>query len=564
VRYIEDMPVILWFFIAYATYIIIACWVMLAGYMRELTGWHYAGRPGRMHVLLFQLHTGRHINTARTYGDDRRLNRTAASTNKATPEGQIVYWHPWKRWQRCIRNNVIVFVVISAVVGLFVDTPAALSAITVAIVFLILLGISTAIHAARKRIMAKRPVRDAQPKTKPAMAATRKAKNVMAGDATTIGTTANPVAESRPTLTSDVPITVVAGLLADAMGCSSAELQSRLTLTSTNGQVRLPDRFAALEKQRDPVEEIIRAHTEGRVAFSWKTTTNPRMLVWKPVTTGLPAQVLFRDYQPLVDACKPGVFAVGLTENKTVYYADHNGDTPWHCTSAGSGTGKSTRFLVKAAQAAHNDPTSDIYCIDTKQISFVHLHGIPGIYVFDDPQGDMPGIWNVFYTLEGIMRDRYAAVREGRMTLDQFNNMWVFVDEGNDLSGHLKAYWNKRLKKSGDASQPVIWGEAIGPLLRLGRQAKIRGEFMLQDVTDRALGGESLKMAFSVFGMADWKKSQWDRIVGPPAPPVIRGPGKIMMVRGTSQDWVQGFWDDPEYLRAYALENRRGRQENVA
>ena len=56
-------------------------------------------------------------------------------------------------------------------------------------------------------------------------------------------------------------------------------------------------------------------------------------------------------------------------------------------------------FLVKAAQIAHKDPKAEIYCFDTKQVSFEALHGIPRIYIFDDPVTGMDKIWNGLYSL---------------------------------------------------------------------------------------------------------------------------------------------------------------------
>lgn len=545
------------FLLVWALYIVGAGWVMLAGYGRELTGWRHPGRPSRVHMLLFQIHTGRNIDTRRTYGDEARLKRAVGVLNRATPEGQLIYFHPWQRWQRILRNNLIVLGFLTAIAGMMADTQGTLRWLTIAACTGIGYLIFKLVRHVRRVHAARNPV-TYRPKNHKPITKGKKAQQVMQYDELTLNST--PVLDMpKPTLTSEVPISVVAGLLAEQMGCSSAEMQRRLTLGTDAGQVVLPDRFAALIKQREPIQEIITAHTDGRVSFRWLTTVNPRVLTWKPVVSGLPVKALFRDYLSAIQACRPGEFAVGPDEDKKVYIASHNGDRPWHCTSAGSGTGKSTRFLVKAAQIAHNDPEADIYCVDTKQISFEHLHNIPGIHIFDNPQSDMRSIWNVFYEVEGIMRDRYKAVREGRMTMDDFNNIWMLVDEGNDLQGNFKSYWNRRLKKAGDASAPPIWGEAVAPLLRLGRQAKVRGEWMLQDVTDKALGGESLKMAFSEFAMADWKKSQWDRIIGPPCPPCIAGPGKIMMVRGTSQTWVQGFIDDPEYLRQYAMANRKER-----
>jgi hypothetical protein len=223
-----------------------------------------------------------------------------------------------------------------------------------------------------------------------------------------------------------------------------------------------------------------------------------------------------------------------------------------------SGTGKSSRFLVKAAQICHNDPTADLYCFDTKGISFNNVKGIPGVFVFDDPftpEGKQE-IWQGWYGLEKILRKRYEKVRAGDRKLSDYNNVWVLMDEGNDLAGWLLNIWHGMGQNN---NSPAVWREAIEPLCRVGRQCGIRGEFMLQDVTDKALGGVSLKSAFSKFTMAGYLPTSFQRTIGSPAPPLQTGQGRALMIRGREQEWIQCFYDDPEWLRAYALKNRKNR-----
>jgi hypothetical protein len=63
--------------------------------------------------------------------------------------------------------------------------------------------------------------------------------------------------------------------------------------------------------------------------------------------------------------------------------------------------------------------------------------------------------------------------------------------------------------------------------------------------------------------MAAYKRNQWTRVVGTtPVPDCRIGPGKIMMVNGSDQRWVQGFFDDHEFLREYALAGRQLRKES--
>jgi hypothetical protein len=541
----SHLPALQMFGIVFGVYFIILGTTLINGYGREITGWRHAGRPSRMHQVMFRIHTGLHLHPDRTYADERARNRLVGGKTSGS------YYHPWKRWHRAVRNNLIIFGWLAAMAGFALNGAVTVECVTLVMFATVIALLVVFVRKRRRLYRVRRPV------TAPALSYTRRAKTVMGLDPTTVASRPKLEIEEAPQLRSEVPTRVIATLLSDQMNCSAEEAARLIKITPDMGEMRMPDRFPAFAKQKDDIEEIIRTHTIGQISFSWSTTTHPRMFSWKPINSGLPSMVMFQDYVDKIQTVKPGDFAVGLNENKEMYVATHGGDYPWHCRSAAAGTGKTTGFLVKAAQICYNDPLAELYCIDTKQISFEPLHGIPGVHIFDNPQGDMKSIWNVFYILEQIMRERYAAVRERRATLADFNDIWVLVDEGNDLAAWLKSYYNRHVKASGDPAQPPIWAECVGPLLRVGRQARMRGEFMLQDMTDRAMGGESLKMAFGVFGMAGYKKSQWDRIVGPPAPPLMSGPGRICMVKGNEQTWVQGFYAEEQYLHDYALENRK-------
>lgn len=540
---------------AWTGYSLVAVYFIVDGYTREVLG---RTRGRRLHRFFFQLHTGLHINPAKSYGDDARLKKTGGGNNRATPEGLTIYFSRLKRRGRAVRNNIAVYSFLLLAVAFITDAPGTIVAMTLAIALLAIAWCADRIRRARRA----NPLEYREPREGRVLSKTKAARLVLDGEQdkpVPSGIPGKPVA-SKPRLVTGVQPNVISNLLSQHTGVSPAEIMGLLKMTPEQGELILPDTFAALIKQRDPIEEIIEAHTDGKVSFSWKTTVTPRRLLWTPVhkKVGLPARSVFREHVSQLEALPAGVFGLGLDEDAGMYSSDYNGDTPWHCSSMGSGTGKSSRFLAMGAQICHKDPFADLYCVDTKQVSFEWLKDIPGVHVFDDPQKDLGAIWKVFYTLEAIMRERYTAVREKRATYADFNDIWLLVDEGNDLAAFLKSWW-KKIRETGEPAQPVIWEEAIAPLLRLGRQCGIRGEFMLQDVTDRALGGASLKMAFSEFTMAGWKDPQFKRILGFAPPPIIEGPGKMLACRGNKQTWVQGFYDEPEWLREYALANRRGR-----
>ncbi len=547
---LAHVPVWVRFFWIYPVYVLVVFVTMGSGYIKEVLGF-WKGHGSKLHHYLYDYHTGRYLARRRPYKGERGFDKGIAVSDRTGPDGRAVFWGGTTRRTRAIRNWTIVFVILTTFNCALADAIDTVRAVVFFLVFLLVVLAAVKVRTIRRKHTERLPI--------PARAIVTPRWKLNGPERKTVASEKDMLALEKPTLTSEVPNKVLATLLSDVMSCQAEEASRCLSIGSDGGSLRLPDPFPALQRQRDTVEEIIRSHTVGKVRFTWHTTTNPRALLWVPVVSGLPAVARFRDYIDQLEKLPPGEFGVGLTESKEVYVASHNGDLPWAVRSASAGTGKSTGFLVKAVQILHQDPTAELYCVDTKQISFEHIKGHPRVHLFDNPQSEMSQIWKVFYDIEAIIRERYTAVREKRARIDDFSHKWLLVDEGNDLSGHLKTYWNRHLRQRGDPSQPLIWSEAVAPILRLGRQARVRGEFMFQDVTDRALGGESLKAAFSTFGMAGWTKQQWERTVGAGPPPLRTGPGKILMVRGNEQTWVQGFYDEPEFLREYAYSRRSGK-----
>lgn len=551
-------PVDRWFlafFIALAVYLLWFIVTVSNGVWREVTGRGH--RPDKLHSILWRLHTGLHGNPFRSYGDEKRLKRTAGGTSRATPEGAMIYWTPWSRPMRAARNNGIVFLILFWLAGMVADTPDAVAFLTGFCFFSLAIWAVSSYIKARKKRESLDPLGSQKQNAK--VLRTEIAEAL--ADATPadldslppgMGALATP---ASPQLTSEVPIPVLATLLAQETGASPAELTTLLRLKPDRGQLILPDRFAALQKQREPIEEIIRAHTEGKVGFVWKTTTNPRTLTWTPQVEHLPRQVRFRDYLVQIGRLAPGDFGLGVDINGQVYVESHNGDTPWNLRSIGSGGGKSHGFLVKAAQILHDDPDAELYCFDVKQISFEDLEGIPGIHLFNNPQSHMREFYEAWYTLAGIMADRYTAVREKRARPGDFHNIWVLVDEGNEMAIHLKKYYEK-IKERGDPAQPKVWAEAISSLVLQGRQVNIRGEMMFQNMTDRVMGGISLRDAFGYYIMGMYTPNQFSRIVGNPVPELQTGVGRMIACKGKDRTWVQGFYDDPDWLRDYAMAGR--------
>ena len=551
---VAHAPVWVIFAVVFGFYICTAGWWMINGFTRELFG-SPLPHMGRIHHVVFNFHTGLPVSR-KSHGDERKLRKAASNTRVATPDGLMVYFHPWPRWARALRNNLIVVAWLLSTCGMAIDPANTVRAIT--LLFLVLLVLWTWRFVARKRAK----YRQAHPVSRPVVTRTAKAKVVLRSDETTVGETAKLEEESVPQL-EGVPQTVLANLIAPKMGCSTDELLRRLTMTPDRGEIKLPDSYSAVKKGREEVEEIIEAHTVGQVRFEWRTTDTPRTLAWVPVVVQkLPASVSILDYLNHIEKLPARQTGLGVRADRTMYVQSHLGDLPWWCRFMGSGTGKSHSFLIKAAQIAHKDPYARIHCFDTKQISFEVLHGIPGIFIYDNPVTEMDRIWDGLYSIARLTESRYTAVREKRKKLSDFPDEWVFVDEGNDLGDRLKTYWTKTLGNT--SASPAIWPEAIAAILRQGRQANVFGEWMFQDLTDRAMGGQSLKFAFGGFCAAGFLPNQFARTVGTPAEECLEGPGRILVCQGNKRTWTQGFLGDEQWLHDYALENRKGMRYEAA
>jgi hypothetical protein len=539
-----------------AAYLVLVLIVMVNGAVYETLGIGHK-RHARAMRTMWRYHTGLHFSRSGSYGDEAKLKRTAGASNRATPDGRIVYYARWNRPRRALRNNLIVLLVLAWMYGMVLDTQLTVQVATVAATLAFFGGIVLLIRRARNKRLANLPAVLENARVLQLELKHQKGIPVTAErGATSLALLEQAQLEGPPKLRTGVATPVLATLLSGELGISPAEVAVRLKLSPDRGSVNLPDTFAALQRQRDVIEEIVAATMKGKVAFTWETTLTPRVVSWRPVVSNLPTTVKFRDYLAAAEACQRRDFAQGVKIDGNVYVNSHRGENSWHCMSMGSGTGKSTRFLLKAVQIHRADPKAHIYCVDTKQVSFEPLKKLdsPRIHIYDDPESHMGDIYDVFYVLESLLRERYSSVRRGESRLDDYDDVWLLVDEGNDLATQIKIYWQNKLKRPGDPAAPPVWSEAIATLINLGRQANMFGEFMFQNMTDRALGGVSLRDAFGIYGMAGYTKNQWSRIIGTtPMPECKNGPGRIMMVRGTEQDWVQGFVDDDEFLLAYAM-----------
>lgn len=322
------------------------------------------------------------------------------------------------------------------------------------------------------------------------------------------------------------------------------------------GTVSFPDTFHADDSQRPAVEGLITRRFPVPVDFDWHTTKSPQYVIIKAAPP-LPKTILFRDRLADIEKCKRREYVAGYDRNGKAVILSHRGDKPMKAFSMNSGTGKSMRILVTAAQILGNDKDAQLTGFDTKRVSLEALRGIPGVTVHSDP-ANMGDMWQGWYSLKAEMDRRYKAYQQDPTAVESFPDHWIFLDEGNDFSVQIKAYYLNELRDKGGPAQPPIWYEAIAPILWQGREVGMFVCAMLQNFMEKYFGGMSLRPSFGTVGMAGYKPSQYKTIVGTsPAPQCQSGQGRLLISEPEREVWVQGLMDSKEYLTEYAARNRK-------
>ena len=103
-------------------------------------------------------------------------------------------------------------------------------------------------------------------------------------------------------------------------------------------------------------------------------------------------------------------------------------------------------------------------------------------------------------------------------------------------------HWTANLGET--SATPSIWADAIAPILPQGRQARVFGEWMFQDLTDRAMGGQSLTFAFSAFCAAGFMPNHLSVRLEACRGVSRRSWAYTSLSAGTSESGLRGFMDD--------------------
>ena len=319
------------------------------------------------------------------------------------------------------------------------------------------------------------------------------------------------------------------------------------------GRVYFPNRFEANENERTAVEKLIELRFPVPVELKWHTKKTPQYAAIMAAPL-LPRMILFMDHLDDIAKCKNGEYLAGYDKDNKPVYLSHLGDFPHKGFSMGSATGKSTLLRSIAAQILNKDPSNEITVIDTKRVSLAIFDGVPGVHLFNDPK-NMSAMWKALEELKAEMDRRYEIYVKDRSA--KFPLHWLFMEEENDFSVQVNGYWKFELRDKGDPMMAPIWYNTIAPLLWQGREVGIFVICVAQYMLERNFGNLGLRTSFGTIGMAGYKTNQWRTIVGTsPIPPVQEGQGRIMIIEGPREVWIQGLYAEESVLREYALKNR--------
>jgi hypothetical protein len=327
--------------------------------------------------------------------------------------------------------------------------------------------------------------------------------------------------------------------------------------------VRLPWTFR--ETGREQLSALVNARVPGEWVPKWTQKGHDHFAVWthKPPTPPKPEcpdEVGFfdPDIQAAIAACKKGEVVIGKDENGRIIVKQLDGETPHWALSVGSGGGKSTFCHMVIAQLIRQG--YHIFAADVKRISVDIFIGVPGVYVYNDPMAPQDMRAGIEWFTEEIAA-RNAIVEADRTA--EFPGLLCLIEEANEFADISREWWDDNRKTKADEFGPAeraadpIWGE-VASGARLGRAVNGNILAVFQDLRDQVLGGKGLRNLFRLKFMGNFTVNQWKNVIGTtPVPDSYDKAGRMMIVEGNSQYWVQTIWAKPELLRAWAIEQRQ-------
>ncbi|MFD5455582.1 hypothetical protein [Streptomyces olivaceus] len=356
-------------------------------------------------------------------------------------------------------------------------------------------------------------------------------------------------------------------LPADAAREQWLMLPERLAADGARIVLRLPWTFRGSEVERDQLTGLVNSRIPGewvgRYSFTGETFT--AVYTHKPPPKPkepdpeCPEGVDFfaDDIQEAIASCEVGQVVLGKDENQDIIIRRLDGETPHWALSVGSGGGKSTFNTSVAiqliAQGYH------IIAADVKRSSVKALEGIPGVYIYNDPKNPQDMRNAVEWFKDEIDARSYVMDKDPDL---EFPGLLLLIEEANEFADVSKEWWDDNRKPTSDKYGPAdpaadpVWGD-VASAARLGRF--VRGNILavFQDLRDQALGGKGLRNLFRLKFMGNYSVQQWKNVIGTtPVPDSVDKAGRMMLVEGNKNIWIQTLYGPGADLHQWAMERR--------
>ena len=366
-----------------------------------------------------------------------------------------------------------------------------------------------------------------------------------------------------------VRITPLARALATVPGVHEIDMENDIQLAKNYegikkgllGKIYFPDSFRAEEGETTIVSNIVNRRLPQNVELNYYPPLNKERQHFTLVACPeLPTWIPFSDCLTDIARNKPGEYIIGYDRDGKPLRLSHRKDRPMKAFTMDSGTGKSTTLRSIIAQLKMGNPKSRHIIWDVKQISLECFRGVPGVTIYSDPS-EMGDMWKGWELLFKEMKDRYAIIKKDPTRRGTFDPIFGFLEEGNTFADMITDYWKEELRLTLDRdhphkkiNRPPIWGY-ISKILWQGREVDIFLDCVFQNFLDAYFGGKGLRNSFQSFGLAGYSTQQWNNVIGTrPMPVPQEGQGRIIIVEGRSQTWVQSMYAEEEYYTKMALE----------
>lgn len=331
--------------------------------------------------------------------------------------------------------------------------------------------------------------------------------------------------------------------------------------------LRLPWTFRGSDLERTQVTDLINSRLPGEWVGRYSFTGEHFTAVYthkppakpKAPDPECPDVVDFfaEDIQEAIAACKVGEVVLGKDQDHGIIVRRLDGETPHWALSVGTGGGKSTFNMAVAVQLIAQG--YHIIVVDPKRSSVKPLEGIPGVHIYGDPKNPQDMRAAIEWFKDEIDARSYVKDKDSER---EFPGLLLLIEEANEFADISKEWWDDNRKTKDDEDGPkdraadTIWGD-VASAARLGRF--VRGNILavFQDLRDQALGGKGLRNLFRLKYMGNFTVNQWKNVIGTtPVPDSVNKAGRMMVVEGNSNLWVQTLYGPGQDLRKWAMEHR--------